>query len=137
MVKQPVVQLDRYGCGVACVAFIMGVLYHEAKALFDAEKVDSSRTYCFDITRALRAKGILYKYSKLTDENIDLLNKNGVIIFVRKNKAVYPSGHYLVRHNSKWMDPWSNRIISDDIKKAKSNFTNILQDVPTWVMYPV
>ena len=135
--KSPIVQLDRYGCGVACVAFVMNVSYGEARLLFNAEKVEKARTYCFDITRALSEKNIVYKYSKLTNDNINLLNKNGVIVFVRKNKLVYLVGHYLVRHNRKWMDPWSNRITSNEITKAKSDFINKLRDVPTWVIYPI
>jgi hypothetical protein len=136
MKMEPVTQLDRYGCGVACVAFVLGVSYQEARKLFKEERIVSAKTYCFDITRALLVKKVTYKYSKLTSGNLQLSQQKGAIVFVRKNKDIYPMGHYLVRTDNGWMDPWFNREDSDDIGKAKAGYRKRLRDEATWVIYP-
>lgn len=119
--KEPVAQKDVYGCSVACVAYILGLKYKNAKKLFSNSSYAKTRGFlCKDIINALKRKGLDYQYKRTKPKIKTLIYKSNNIVFIARSKK-YPAGHYLCRtKDKKWMDPWIN--FPSDIKKAKSGF---------------
>lgn len=92
------------GCSVACVASVLKISYQDSLALFYmGNKYHHLRGfYNRDIVHALSQAGKLYKTQKVINYNYI----NGDIVFARNSK--YGSGHYLLKTNKGWMDPWIN-----------------------------
>ena len=57
----------------------------------------------------------------------------GVIVFLEKSEE-YPMGHYLVRANDKWMNPWVNY---PEINPAKSDFEKATKGKVEYIIYPL
>lgn len=97
------------GCGIACVAHLTNLSYHEALTLFvcGEEKVKTRGFYCHEIVEALRKKGLLYQHYYFTKKMSSHLDDEGAIIFIKKSKY-YPGGHFLSRKAGVWHDSWIN-----------------------------
>ncbi|MBC7465353.1 MAG: hypothetical protein H7256_05120 [Bdellovibrio sp.] len=105
MIKS-VTQNHGFGCGVACVAAVIGVSYAKALGLFkNPEQAWTKGYYCPDLVLALAAGKKRYSYKYLKSNRDPVLRKVGTIVFTRFSK-VYPCGHYLVRTKKGWMNPW-------------------------------
>ena len=105
----PIQQEDLFGCGVACVAFILNIEYFKAKGLFKKGKYKARNSgfYCREIVDVLKRTrpNCTYKYIKPKIKN--KIYQDSAIVFIKKSKN-YPFGHYLVRDKNGWMDPWIN-----------------------------
>lgn len=136
MTMKSITQEDMMGCGIACVSLIFKKSYQSTKKLFDNPEYASTRGYyCRELVKILNKNGLNYTYSKINNKNKKLLKKKGIIIFIKRSKK-YPAGHYLVKINKNWMDPWINFNIKNlEIKKAKAGFRKRLTGEPQWVIY--
>ena len=120
-----IAQEDPYGCGVACVAFVLKIKYENALSLFENGQTRVKEIpdfYCREIVTILKSntdKHFDYKYVKPRLRK--KIYKDGVIVFIEKSKK-YKYGHYLVRFEDKWMDPWIN--FPD--KNRKAGFRKVL-----------
>ena len=127
---KPIKQADPFGCGIACVAFVLTINYKSALKLFvDGEKrAKEEGFYCKEIAITLNHLGLKYKYLKKG------LRKNvyrpNTIVFLKRSKK-YPYGHYLVRFNNKWMDSWIN--LPD--KNIKAGFRKRLPGKPIYTIF--
>ena len=114
-----ITQEEQMGCGIACVAIILNKSYRYTKNFFDNPEYSSSRGYyCREIVKVLNKRGKDYTFSRINEKNKHLLNKEGVIVFIERDKK-YPFGHYLTKTKMGWMNPWIN---FPAISPAKSGF---------------
>ena len=128
---EKITQEETMGCGVACVASILGISYKKCLKLFKINLADKPNFYCEDITKILNKKGLNYSYGKVTESTEKFLKKNGTIIFVKRSKN-YPVGHYLLKTAKGHMDPWINM---PSINPAKSGFRKKLPEKAQWVIF--
>ena len=112
----PVKQEDELGCGVSCVAFILSISYENALDLFinGIRKAKSQGFLCKDLVTVLKKAGLSYEFKYIKIKIRKKIYKENTIVYLRKSKK-YPLGHYLVRSDNRWMDPWIN-FPSEDIK---------------------
>ena len=122
------------GCAVACVAYISGTQYDDAWQFFDSQSsAYNSGYYCPDIVQALKRAGLSsYKYKEIK-KDITLLEKKNSIVFCNYCPQ-YPSGHYLAKSDSGWMNPWINY---PRIDPAESGIIKDLPSRPTWIIYNI
>lgn len=102
-------QRDSWGCGVACVASLLGLSYREARRRLIRRK-----------GREINASpyGLPYKVIEyvLGRAGVTTIRKRGqrtwqagTIIFLSKQRGRYRNaGHYLLKVPRGWMDPWIN-----------------------------
>ena len=122
-----VTQEDLMGCGIACVASVLGKSYKSAKKLFAGPGHALSRGYyCREIVEALEEGRKKYKSAKISDKNRQFLEKDGTIVFTGRSKK-YPAGHYLAKSDKGWMNPWIN---FPSIFPVKSGFQKTLPGKP-------
>lgn len=129
---KPVKQEHKFGCAVACVAFVLNKTYSETLKLFrDGEKrvKTSINFYCPEIIQVLNNNGLRYTWREII--NVKREYKNGSIVFIKKSHN-YPFGHFLCKCDNQWMDPWIN-LPNENIE---AGFRNDLPDKPTHVIFP-
>ena len=104
--KKPIAQEDPLGCGIACVAWITGKTYKQAKDLYfkDVKRAGTVGYFCRDLVSALAMAKKQYSYRYLRKKA--RFNEDS-IVFIKRSKR-YPAGHYLVKTAEVWMDPWIN-----------------------------
>src|SRR5262245_25122966 len=102
-----IAQEHALGCAVACVAFRCRISYSRALELFTTqEKAWTTGFFCVDLLEALARKGYQYEFAAFAHEqNAEALEKEGTIVFIGYCEE-YPAGHYLVRGERGWMNPW-------------------------------
>ena len=108
--RKPVAQEDGLGCAVASTAFVINIPYQETLALFidGKRRVQGIPNFYFpEIVEILKKKGLDYSWKELTNKNQGLLEKDLAIVFCEQSSKL-PFGHFLVRYQNKWMDPWLN-----------------------------
>lgn len=107
--KKLIPQESPAGCAVACVANLLEVEYKTALKLFtDGERKHLwEGFYNKEIIKALDKGGVNARSLYIRDGNRTASYKNGTIVFISRDKK-YPRGHYLLRKNDKWLDPWIN-----------------------------
>lgn len=136
--RSAVLQKHPMGCGVACVAFVLGRTYERAHGDFAKKNGAWTRGYyCSEIvralTRALKKRGRYRWYelpSKVGDPDIPV----GSIVFVASCRR-YPSGHFLVKTAAnRYMNPWIN---FPSIAPSQAGFETKLPSRPTFVVAPV
>ena len=132
---KPVTQEDMFGCGVACVAFILEKSYADAKKrYFRGNDLKSVGLFCRDLVKALKKGGRGYDFKKVKGK---IRFKVGDIVFVKRSKR-FPAGHYLIKVKEGWMDPWMNFSVKEfDIKKAKSGLRKKLPGKAEWVVFTI
>jgi len=128
--KQSITQEHDYGCGVACFAFACELTYQDAAHFLGKEQANSNRFTVKHFVEELNRYGKNYR-SKHVKPGEKVSYKEGMIVLLRRSKR-YLTGHYLIRHNDKWMDPWINISQSKDIKCAHSGYRTRL---PRKAMY--
>ncbi len=107
---KPIRQEHQMGCAVACIAFILKISYPEALRLFRNGKVRAktkANFYCKELVYILNNQGLFYKHKYIKKRLKNKIYQTGTIVFLKKSPK-YPFGHYLVRSNGRWMDPWIN-----------------------------
>jgi len=132
--KHPITQEYDYGCGIACFAFVTDLTYQEAAEFLGQAQASSNRFYCSNFVAALNTYGLPYKNRRLKP-NMKHEFSDGTIVLLRRSKQ-YPVGHYLVRHEGHWMDPWINSPYSKDIEKARSGFRKRLPGMAMYALIP-
>lgn len=133
--KEPVVQLDSLGCGVACAAFVLGKSYNEVRPLFNSNR-NFQGVYTPTLVKVLNTNGLNYTRRKVNYKNRHLSEIDNAIIFI-DSSCGYDEGHYLARYNGKFMNPWVNFPENHDLSQASAAFVNELPGEPLWVVYPV
>ena len=133
MAYKAVTQEHTAGCGIACAASILGITYKNALEYFNKKHVSRRGYYCNEIVKVLNKNGLNYQYTKINNKNKRILQKLGVIVFVERSKK-YEIGHYVLKTNKGWMDPWIN---FPDLKPVKAGFEKKLPGTAQWVIYPV
>lgn len=134
--KQPVTQEDEMGCGAACVAFAAGVSYRE---IVDVLGVQRARTAGFrlkELRDALSSYNLMYRQSHINSISRTKMYEEESIVFIRRSKR-YPYGHYLVRHDDRWMDPWINLPHDKELQRARSGYRRRLPGRAQWVVYRI
>lgn len=116
---RPVVQLDEWGCGVACIASLLGISYEDAYWLARREKGDSIAggvpgLELHHIAMILQEGGIHVVADWQESEDFPV----GTILFV-EGPEPYDGGHYILRTQKGWMDPWANIRKPDEPRKSK------------------
>lgn len=130
---KPIKQEDPFGCGVACVAFVVNSSYKDCLELFEKGKKKALEQgfVCREIIEALRSKNLIYEYRYIKTGLRKKIYRRNTIVFIKRSKR-YSIGHYLVRVNSKWMDPW----INFPNERIKAGFRKRLPGKPIYMIYP-
>lgn len=130
-------QQDGFGCGFACLASLLDISYNEILSLVaDGEnKAKHHGLYCQDIVIFLRANGFVDAYFQSLKPNMKgRIYKNGTIVYIKKSKK-YPAGHYLLRIDDKWMDPWVNFVDDPDVTHSKPGYRKRLPGTPIYGIF--
>ncbi len=133
--KQSVTQEFDYGCGIACFAFALGITYKQAEGRLGKAQSASSRFWVKDLQGALNSNGLAYSRNYVTARIHPRIDEEGAIVLIRRS-SVYPAGHYLIRHQGAWMDPWINLPTNRDILQATSGFRTELPGQAMYVLLP-
>ncbi len=123
------------GCAVACVAELLGISYQQALLYFAKPKrAKFNGFYCREVVMALDRAGIGAKFSYLKPGLRRSIYRPGVIVVIAHSER-YPIGHYLIRVEGIWMDPWIN---FPDIKTgAQAGLRKRLPGRPIYAIFPV
>lgn len=133
--RQSITQKFDYGCGIACFAFALGISYKKAEEMVGQEQATSTRFWVKDLTKALNKAGYPYVSKHVKPHIQKLIYQEGVIVLIRRSK-IYPSGHYLIRHDGMWMDSWINLPKNKDISRARSGFRKRLPGKSMYAILP-
>lgn len=131
-------QRDPLGCAVACFAFTNHISYQQARKIFVSIKNIDEGYCCRDIVLAYHRIGKHARFNYLKSTLKKKIYKNDTIVFIKRS-ALYPFGHFLVKADKGWMDPWINWPDCQNFKKAKAGFRKKLPGVPiyaVWVISP-
>lgn len=114
-------QEDEFGCGIACVANLLKITYRQSLGLFSCgiSKAKNRGFLCSEICELLNKRNKSFDYKYIKSKLRSRIYKSGTIIFIKISKK-YPSGHYLLRANDGWIDPWANFLKDGNIKRAKA-----------------
>jgi hypothetical protein len=132
--KYPIKQEDEYGCSVACLANFLNTDYDSTKLLFDKDKAGTVGYACKEIVNALSKKGIESNYRYLKPRLRTTIYEDGTIVFIKRCTR-YPTGHYLLRSNGKWIDPWVNFQVDKNIKNAIAGCRLRLPGKPIYAIF--
>jgi hypothetical protein len=122
--KRLITQKHPMGCGIACIAAVIGSSYEE---VIKTSRITPMRAMtvgmtCKDIVRTLRLFHRDAEYCYIKRRFIKRIYKEGSIVFIAPSKR-YLYGHYLCRLNGQWMDPWINASKTNwDMTKASAGF---------------
>ena len=128
--KKSITQESPNGCGIACFAFVCNLTYKQAEDFLGEEQAKSNRFIVKHFREELNRFGLLYN-SHHVRPNQTIDPTEGTIVLLRRSQ-LFPVGHYLAFHRSKWMDPRIN--LQDDriFQEPKSGFRD---NLPGQVMY--
>lgn len=133
--RKSITKESDYGCGIACFAFATRQTYQQAAAWLGEKQALSNRFWSRDLAAALNRYGLNYvsKYAK--PHVVERMSLEGAIVLIRRSKD-YPVGHYLIRHEGAWMDPWINLPSNNNIIQARSGFRTELPGEAMYVICP-
>lgn len=134
--RKSITQEFEYGCGIACYAFVLNISYKEATVHLGKEQSTSRRFWVKDIIKALNEAGLNYFSQHIRLGTRALHYPEGTIALIRRSKH-YPVGHYLIRHQNLWMDPWINLTYNKNVAYAKSGFRKRLPGKPMYLIVPI
>jgi len=133
-------QKDLKGCGIACMANLLGKPYDSVKNDFEKNFYTIKKgVNIVDMVRYLERSGRNYKskffnQKKFSKTEADKFSKiEGSITLVAKSEK-YPVGHYLLKAENGWVDPWYNH---PSIDKVHAGIRQTLPANPWYVLYPV
>jgi hypothetical protein len=124
------------GCGAACVAFAAGIPYQQAVNALGKHKSRTSGYQLKEIVNALSYYGMQYKFKHVKPKNKQSIYQDGAIVFIRRSTK-YPYGHYLIRHQGLWADPWINLVHDKDLRNAQSGYRKRLPGQAQWAVLPI
>ncbi|MEX0896155.1 MAG: cysteine peptidase family C39 domain-containing protein [Patescibacteria group bacterium] len=130
-----VTQQDSYGCSLACISFLVKKEYQQIATLVRKEQAQTKGFTCKELIKILLYFNLDYEYKYLKPRWKSKIYQEGVIVFIKRSKR-YPSGHYLIRSNNLWMDPWINFNPQAEIENAKSSFRKRLPGRPIYALFP-
>ncbi len=130
-------QEDAMGCGVACVAYVLRISYQEALMLFGKKHRKEAQGFTSkDITQALKRGGVTYKSVYVGREHSPKIENNSIIYVPKCDYFLY--GHYLVKIQNGYMDPFINLHESnDDYTKARAGLRKIVPSKISMKIIPV
>ncbi len=132
--KNSITQEHGYGCGVACFAFVNDISYKEAVHVLGHELSVRNGWRPSDLVKELANQGLTYR-NKYVRKSDFIFNLDGTVVLIEPSNS-YPVGHYLVRHQEKWMDPWINLPLDSNLKNAKSGFRSELPGKAMYALVP-
>jgi hypothetical protein len=135
IMRNSITQEVDYGCGIACFAFALHLTYQQSVNYLGPKQAVSTRFWVKDFAAALNKSGKSYGAKYIKPCLRKKIYQEGTIVLIRRSKH-YPSGHYLIRNNNQWMDPWINLPFDNDISHAKSGFRKRLPGSPMYVLLP-
>ena len=107
-------QHDLNGCGIATIANLLSESYEKVLKDFESKFYKINKGIkVFDMVSYLDSKGLKYKTKFFNPKNLNLedaLKTASIpnsITLIHKNEK-YLIGHYLLRTNDSWIDPWFN-----------------------------
>jgi len=131
--NKSVTQEHPYGCGIACFAFMCDLTYKQAAKFLGPKQANSNRLIIKHFVEELNRFGRNYTVKHIRrNERIEY--KEGMIVLLRRSKQ-FPVGHYLARHNNRWMDPRINLIVDRQNMNPQSGFRKRLPGRPMYVLY--
>lgn len=118
-----VTQKHNFGCGAACVSFIVNKPYEDIAAQLGVRAAQNGGYGCQKLCRTLNQhiKDGNYRFRKFKPEIEHLVWQQGTIVFTKRSES-HPAGHYLARSGDTWMDPWINLSESEEVSNARSGF---------------
>lgn len=122
-------QEDVSGCGVACVAALLGITYQQALKQFSksGSQARNKGFLCKEICMVLHKLNKNYSHKYVKNRLRRKIYRPGTIVFIKKSKR-YPPGHYFLRSEDGWLDPWINFCKDNNIKNAKAGLRKRLPD---------
>ena len=103
-----VTQEDEWGCGVACVASLLGTSYRDAKELLRGEKGKSVNAGVPGLELHHIALALQRRRVQVVADWEELSNfPLGTIVCIG-GKGAYAGDHYMLMTPNGWMDPWVN-----------------------------
>ena len=133
-------QKDIDGCGIACLANLLGKDYNLIKKDFEKKfyPIDKGINIA-DMVRYLQTHKLNYTSKFFNKKNYDALEasryskiENSITLIVKSEK--YPVGHYLLRNKDGWVDPWYNLPSIDNVH---AGLRKKLPNNPWYVLCPV
>lgn len=127
-----IVQEDNFGCGIACVASILSINYQTTRTFFSNGTVYAKTRgfLCREIIEVLNDHGHNYTFKYLKQYLKNKIYIPDSIVFLKRSKR-YPAGHYLVRGENSWIDPW----INFPNEKRVAGFRKRLPGKPIYIIY--
>ncbi len=132
--KQPIVQKHNFSCGLACLSFLINQSYNNLVSKFGLKKAQTKGFYCREIVEYLSKEDYRAEYHYLNKKWRRRIYSEGTIVFVRRGKK-YPFGHYLIRYQNQWMDPWINFLKNKKIDNAVAGFRKRLPEKPIYGIF--
>lgn len=129
-----ITQEHRYGCGVACFAFVNDISYKQAVLLLGREMSVKNGWRPADLVRELKNQRHVYRNTYV--RNKDFVAKNDGTIVLIEPSGSYPVGHYLVYYRGRWMDPWINLPLDNNLARAKSGYRASLPGKSMYALVP-
>lgn len=127
-----VAQEESMGCAVASIASLLGVSYKKSLKLFNRKSAITPNFYCSELVRILSNSNLKYNYSKIRPLTKKYLKIPGTVVFIKRSKK-HPVGHYLLRTERGWMNPWVN--LPDE--PIRAGFQKKLPGKAQWVIYKI
>jgi hypothetical protein len=122
------------GCGATCLAFLLNISYDKVVNYFGEKKLNNEGIYLKEMVEFLKKYEYKADYKYLKPKLKRTIYKSGTIVFIKRDKN-YPYGHYLIKDNKKWFDPWVNFLEDKDIKNAKAGFRKRLPGKPIYAIF--
>ncbi len=132
--RKSITQEFDYGCGIACFAFAANLSYKQAERFLGSEQAKNERFWCKDLALELNRAGKRYVHKYIKPKLRNQIYKEGTIVLIRRSRN-YPSGHYLIRHGGRWMDPWINLPYDKNIDNAISGYRKRLPGKPMYALF--
>lgn len=132
--KTSITQELEFGCGVACFAFVCDMTFKQAVKFLGREYSVKNGWRPSDLVAELNRYGLSYK-NHYVRKKFEIEFPNGTFVLIERSSN-YPVGHYLVKHNNKWMDPWINLTDSNNLELAQSGFRSKLPGNSMYALIP-
>ena len=134
--KQSITQETDYGCGIACFAFSTEMSFSESAHYLGCSGKTSEGVPLKILFESMNRYGLtsVRKYTKA--HLAERIKEEGTIVLTKRSND-YPVGHYLVRHNNKWMDPWITMLDDGDLKHAESGYRDELPGEAMYAILPI
>lgn len=133
--KKSITQELDYGCGVACLAFVLDISFQQALDVLGKDYSVKHGWRPSDLVSALNKNGFSYRNNYVRKKQINNYPDGTIVLIARSLE--YPVGHYLVLKNNQWMDPWINMHKDNLLEHAKSGYRSKLPGVAMYALTPL